>query len=63
MATTKLHYVIERLSNLYTANEMQLWLHACHPMLSGARPMDLLNKGQVEEVLALITRLEHGAFV
>ncbi|MFV3128149.1 hypothetical protein [Niveispirillum sp. KHB5.9] len=62
MATVELHQFVEQLSNFYTDAEAQLWLHMLHPMLPGARPIDLLNNGQEEAVLALIKRLEHGAF-
>lgn len=59
----ELRYVIERLSDFYGADETRLWLHARHPMLSGARAIDLINEGRTEEVLAVIERLESGAFV
>ncbi len=58
-----LRYVVERLSDFYTADETRLWLHAGHPLLHGERAIDLINSGRTEEVLALIERLDAGAYL
>jgi uncharacterized protein (DUF2384 family) len=58
-----LRYVVELLSDFYSADEARLWLHSNHPLLSGERPIDLINSGRTEEVLATIERLDAGAFV
>ena len=58
-----LRYVIDRLSDFYTADETRLWLHSRHPLLNGERAIDLINSDRTEEVLAIIERLEAGAFV
>ena len=58
-----LRYVVDRLSDFYTADETRLWLHASHPLLSGERAIDLINHGRTEEVLALIERLDASAYV
>jgi transcriptional regulator with XRE-family HTH domain len=38
-------------------------LHARHPLLKGERAIDLINQGRTEEVLAVIERLDSGAYV
>jgi len=59
----ELRYVVDRLSDLYTPDEIRLWLHSRHPLLDGERAIDLINNGRTEEVLAVIERLEAGAFI
>jgi transcriptional regulator with XRE-family HTH domain len=58
-----LRYVVERLSDFYTADEARLWLHAKHPLLNGERAIDLIAQDRTEEVLAVIDRLDDGAFL
>ena len=59
----ELRYVVDRLSDFYSSDETRLWLHASHPMLSGERAIDLINRGRTEEVLAVIESLDAGAFI
>lgn len=59
----ELRYVVERLSDFYAPDEARLWLHARHPLLGGERAIDLINTGRTEAVLAVIERLESGAYV
>lgn len=58
-----LRYVVERLSDFYTPDETRLWLHSRHPLLKGERAIDLINNDRTEEVLAVIERLDAGAYV
>jgi transcriptional regulator with XRE-family HTH domain len=59
----ELRYVVDRLADFYDAAETRLWLHTPHPMLDGARAIDLINQGQTERVLAVIEALDAGAYV
>lgn len=58
-----LRYVVDRLSDFCTADETRLWLHSRHPLLNGERAIDLINTDRTEEVLAVIERLDAGAYV
>ena len=58
----ELRYVVDRLRDFYSADETRLWLHARHPMLGGARAIDLINSGRTEEVLGVIESLDAGAY-
>jgi transcriptional regulator with XRE-family HTH domain len=58
----ELRYVVDRLSDFYTADETRLWLHTKHPMLNGERAIDLINEGRTEAVLAVIEALDAGAY-
>lgn len=57
----ELRYVVECLSDLYSAEETRLWLHSPHPLLDRERAVDLIHEGRTEEVLEVIERLEAGA--
>lgn len=58
-----LRYVVDRLSDFYTSDETRLWLHSRHPLMNGERAIDLINSDRTEEVLAVIERLDAGAYV
>lgn len=58
-----LRYVVDRLSDLYTADETRLWLNARNPLLDGERVIDLIRLDRTEEVLAIIDRLSAGIYV
>ena len=57
-----LRYIAERLAELYTPAEARLWLYSRHCLLDGARPLDAIQAGRAEAVLALIESLADGTF-
>jgi len=58
----ELRYVVDRLSDFYSADETRLWLHTAHSMLNGERAIDLISTGRTEKVLAVIENLDSGAY-
>jgi uncharacterized protein (DUF2384 family) len=58
-----LRYVVDRLSDFYTPAETRLWLHAQHPLLDNQRAIDLIIAERTQEVLAVIERLDAGAYL
>jgi transcriptional regulator with XRE-family HTH domain len=58
-----LRYVVERLSDFHTPGEIRLWLHAKHPLLNNDRAIDLILADRTQEVLAVIERLDAGAYL
>ena len=56
----ELKYVIEQLSDVYTDEGIEIWLHARQRSLDGRQPIELLRQGQFEEVLAAVERLAGG---
>jgi uncharacterized protein (DUF2384 family) len=56
----ELKYVIEQLSDVYTDEGVEIWLHAHQRRLDGHRPVDLLQEGRFEDVLNMIERLAGG---
>jgi uncharacterized protein (DUF2384 family) len=58
-----LAYVVMRLSEYYSQEEVRAWLYARHPQLSGERAIDLIHDDRSEEVLAILDRLDADAYV
>jgi hypothetical protein len=58
-----LHYIVGRLREYYSADEIRVWLHAMHPQLEGRRAIDLINEGQTEAVLAILDRLDSESYL
>ncbi len=57
----ELHYIVERLRDVYTAEGADIWIHGRNRDLGGEKPIDLLTEGQFERVLAAVERLGAGA--
>ena len=58
-----LHYVVGRLNEYYTPEEIRTWLYARHPQLNGERSIDLICQNRSEEVLRVLERLDAEAYV
>ncbi|MEA2937134.1 MAG: hypothetical protein QOC56_638 [Alphaproteobacteria bacterium] len=58
-----LEWLIGELAEFYEPDQARLWLFAPHRLLAGERPADRIQRGQLEDVLALIAQLSDGAFV
>jgi hypothetical protein len=57
----ELHYIIERLREIYTPEGVDIWMHGRNRDLDGQKPIDLLIAGEFEHVLAAVERLASGA--
>ena len=58
-----LSYVVMRLSEYYSQEEVRAWLYAPHPQLSGERAVDLIHNDRSEEVIAILDRLDADAYL
>ena len=58
-----LSYVVMRLSEYYSHEEVRAWLYARHPQLDGQRAIDLIHDERTEEVIAVLDRLEADAYI
>ena len=58
-----LSYVVMRLSEYYSHEEVRAWLYARHPQLDGRRAIDLIHDERTEEVIAVLDRLEADAYI
>jgi transcriptional regulator with XRE-family HTH domain len=57
-----LRYVVDRLSELYSAEETRVWLYSKHRLLGGGRAIDLIYEGRTDEVLGVIESLDQGSY-
>ena len=63
LVLSDLHYIVRRLNEYYTPDEVRAWLYARHPQLRGERAIDLINAGRSEEVLQVLDRLDSGTYL
>lgn len=57
----ELHYIVDRLLDVYTPEGVDIWLHGRNRSLEAQKPIDLLAEGKFEQVLAAVERLASGA--
>lgn len=58
----RLEWLADQLGQFYPPDEARLWLFSPHPELEGERPADLIARGRIEEVLAIIDRMQSAAY-
>lgn len=58
-----LDWLADQLSVVYEPQEARLWLFSRNVGLNGMRPADLIADERIEEVLAIIDRLQSGAYI
>lgn len=58
----KLDWLADQLAAFYEPDEARLWLFSPHPDLGGRRPADLIAQDRTDQVLAVIDRLQSGAY-
>jgi hypothetical protein len=63
LVLSDLHYIVCRLQEYYTPDEIRTWLYARHPQLEGARAIDLINQNKSEEVLLILDRLDAEVYL
>jgi len=62
LVISDLKYVVDRLADFYTPEETRIWLYAKHPLMDGARAIDLIHDGQTDRVLTVIESLSDGTY-
>ena len=62
LVISDLRYVVDRLAEFYSPDETRIWLYARHPLLNGARAIDLIHEGHADDVLAVIDSLSDATF-
>ena len=56
-------YVVRRLEDYYSNDEIRLWLYARHPQLEGQRAIDLIHDGEVVEIFRVLDRLDTDGYL
>jgi transcriptional regulator with XRE-family HTH domain len=62
LVISDLKYVVDRLADFYTPEETRIWLYAKHPLMDGARAIDLIHDGKTDRVLTVIESLADGTY-
>ena len=57
LVLSDLRYVVDKLGEFYTPDEIRVWLNARNDLLDGRRALDLIHEGQTEIVLEAVERL------
>ncbi len=63
LIVSDLSYVVLRLSEYYSPEEIRAWLYARHPQLDGERAVDLIHDGRTEDAIAILDRLDADAYL
>ncbi len=62
LVISDLRYVVDRLAEFYTPEETRMWLYSRHRLLNDKRPIDLIQDGASEDVLAVIESLDQSSY-
>lgn len=63
LVLSDLRYVVDKLDEFYSPDEIRVWLNARNELLDGRRAIDLIHDGQTEVVLEAIERLGDTAYL
>ena len=63
LVLSDLRYVVDKLAEFYTRDEIRVWLNARNELLDGKRAIDLIHDGQTDVVLEAIERLADMAYL
>ncbi|HXV22702.1 MAG TPA: hypothetical protein VED46_00425 [Alphaproteobacteria bacterium] len=63
LVLSDLRYVVDRLAELYTPDEIRTWLYSRNALLAGRTAMELIHDGRTEEVLGAIEGLAAATYV
>ena len=58
----RLEWLASQLAQFYTPGDARVWLFSPHRDLEGERPVDLIANDRMDEVLAIIDRLQSVAY-
>jgi hypothetical protein len=59
---TEREYIERLLSEIYTSEGIETWMQGRHTLLGDERPVDLLERGEGDRVLAVAQQLADGAY-
>lgn len=59
----RLKRLVSEPGDLYPLEETRLWRFSPHRLLGGDRPADKIQQGKIEDITAMIVRINDGAYV
>ena len=63
LVLSDLRYIVDKLSEFYTSDEIRIWLNSRNELLGGQRAIDMIHRQQTEIVLEAIERLGDMAYL
>lgn len=58
-----LEYIVDQLSDFYEPNEARVWLFSRQRVLGGETPVQLIQKGETNRVIAILDQLRDGVYL
>lgn len=58
-----LDYIIEQLSDFYDPQDARQWIFSRQKLLDDQAPADLIQQGQIDEVIQLINQIRDGVYM
>jgi len=62
LVISDLRYIVDRLAEFYTPDEIRLWLYAEHRLLNGERAIDLIGRRDAAGVLEAIESIDEVCY-
>lgn len=63
LVLSDLRYVVDRLADFYSADEIRLWLFSRNDLLDGKKAIELIHEDRTDEVLQAIERFDSVAYL
>lgn len=63
LVLSDLRYVVDSLAEIYSPDEIRVWLYARNKLLNGSSAMDLIHEGNTDDVLAAIESLTSHSYL
>ena len=63
LVLSDLRYVVDRLADFYSADEIRLWLFSRNDLLDGKKAIELIREDRTDQVLQAIDRLDSVAYL
>ena len=63
LVLSDLHFIVQRLTEYYSADEIRIWLYARHPQLDGQRAIDLISQNRSGDILGILDRLDSDVYL
>ena len=63
LVLSDLRYVVDSLAEMYSPDEVRVWLYSRNNLLKGASAMDLIHAGETDQVLAAIESLASHSYL
>ncbi len=63
LVLSDLRYVVDKLAEFHSADEVRIWLNSRNELLDGRRAIDLIHDGETEIVVEAIERLGDMAYL